>query len=473
MISYNIMIRENEHASKEMFRISIMILTIITYFAAIKVAQSIINPAIEYSSEYLTLMFLMLPVWFIGLSKTALLLIYRVNHYPKLFVQSVKFIIIATGILFGLVNLLNLNISKEFIFIFGIINHAVICVSYVIANQYYMSRRRNGINLKNIIIIADEENESFIENIANQRELGYKITMIISDSQKLFDKYSSSIRVVKKTMSMSCLIKSQIVDEVFYCKNHFNSNEIHHIMDACKEVGIVFRLNSQLINSSARPSEIHHFNHTPFITYHNKPSNEFALSWKYIFDFTFSLFVILLWMPIFVLIGVVIKLTSKGPVIFKQKRVGLHGREFYIYKFRTMMVDAEKMQSSLMDQNEVSGPVFKIKNDPRITRVGKFLRKTSMDELPQFFNVLKGDMSLVGPRPPIMNEVNQYKPWQLRRLSMRPGITCTWQIMPRRNSISFEDWMRLDLQYIDNWSLQQDFLLTFKTVRAVIMGSGQ
>jgi exopolysaccharide biosynthesis polyprenyl glycosylphosphotransferase len=468
------MIRENEEVSKTMFRISIMILTIITYFSSIKLAQYFVNPLIVYSSEYLTLLFLLLPVWFIGLSKTALLLIYRVNHYPKLFVQSVKFIIIATGILFGLVNLLNLaSIYKEFIFIFGIVNHSVICISYVIANQYYMSRRRKGINLKNIIIIADEENESFIQNIANQRELGYKITMIISDSQKLFDKYSSSIKVVKKTMSMSCLIKSQIVDEVFYCKNHFNSSEIHHIMDACKEVGIVFRLNSQLINISASPSEIHHFNQTPFITYHNKPSNEFALSWKYIFDFSFSLIVIILWMPIFVLIGLMIKFTSRGPIIFKQKRVGLHGREFYIYKFRTMMVDAEKMQASLLDQNEVSGPVFKIKNDPRITRVGKFLRKTSMDELPQFFNVLKGDMSLVGPRPPIMNEVNQYKPWQLRRLSMRPGITCTWQILPHRNKISFEDWMRLDLQYIDNWSLQQDFLLTFKTVRAVIMGSGQ
>jgi len=468
------MIRENEKVSKSMFRIAIMILTILTYFASIKVAQYYMNPAIEYSSEYLTLLLLMLPVWSIGLSKTALLLIYRVNHYPKLFVQSVKFIIIATGILFGLVNLLNLtSIYKEFIFIFGILNHAVICISYVISNQYYMNRRRKGINLKNIIIIADEENESFIQNISNQRELGYKITMIISDSQKLYDKYSSSIKVVKKTMSMSCLIKSQIVDEVFYCKNHFNSNEIHHIMDACKEVGIVFRLNSQLINNAAKPSEIHHFDHTPFITYHNKPSNEFALSWKYIFDFSFSLVVIILWMPIFILIGTVIKFTSKGPIIFKQKRVGLHGREFYIYKFRTMMVDAEKMQAQLLDQNEVSGPVFKIKNDPRITNVGKLLRKTSMDELPQFFNVLKGDMSLVGPRPPIMNEVNQYKPWQLRRLSMRPGITCTWQIMPRRNSISFEDWMRLDLQYIDSWSLQQDFLLTFKTVRAVIMGSGQ
>jgi len=468
------MIRENEQVSKSMFRIIIMILTILSYFSAINIAHFYVNPAIEYSSEYLTLLFLLLPIWFIGLSKTALLLIYRVNHYPKLFVQSVKFIIIATGLLFGLVNLLNLtSIFKEFIFIFGLLNHAVICISYVVANQYYMNRRRKGINLKNIIIIADEENESFIQNIANQRELGYKITMIITDSQKLYDLYSSSIKVVKKTMSMSCLIKSQIVDEVFYCKNHFNSHEIQHIMNACKEVGIVFRLSSQLINLSARPSEIHHFNQTPFITYSNKPSNEFALSWKYVFDFSFSALVIILWMPIFILIGLVIKFTSKGPIIFKQKRVGLHGREFYIYKFRTMMVDAEKMQAQLLDQNEVSGPVFKIKNDPRITKVGKFLRKTSMDELPQFFNVIKGDMSLVGPRPPIMNEVNQYKPWQLRRLSMRPGITCTWQIMPRRNSISFEDWMRLDLQYIDNWSLRQDFLLTFKTLRAVIMGSGQ
>ena len=468
------MVRENELVSKSIFRIIIMILTVLIYFSSIKIAQLTINSDIKFSEEYLTLLLLLLPVWFIGLSKTALLLIYRVNHYPKLLVQAVKFILIAIGILFVLINILNLTIiSKEVIFIFGIINFISILFSYLVANQYYMIRRRKGINLKNIIIIADEENESFIHNIASQRELGYRITMIITDSQKLYDKYSADIKVVKKTMSMSCLIKSQIVDEVFYCKNNFNSNEIQHIMNACKEVGVVFRLNSQLINMSAVPSEIHHFDQIPFITYHNKPSNEFALTWKYIFDFSFSLVVIILWMPIFLLIGVMIKLSSKGSVIFKQKRVGLYGREFYIYKFRTMMVDAEKMQASIMHQNEANGPVFKIKNDPRITNVGKFLRKTSLDELPQFFNVLKGDMSLVGPRPPIMKEVNQYKPWQLRRLSMRPGITCTWQIMPSRNTIPFEEWMKLDLQYIDNWSLQQDFLLTFKTVRAVIMGSGQ
>ena len=468
------MVRENELVSKSIFRIIIMILTVLIYFSSIKIAKLTVNPDIKYSEEYLTLLLLLLPIWFIGLSKTALLLIYRVNHYPKLFVQAVKFILIAIGILFVLINVLNLTIiAKEVIFIFGAINFISILLSYLVANQYYMIRRRKGINLKNIIVIADEENENFIHNIASQRELGYKITMIITDSQKLYDKYSADIKVVRKTMSMSCLIKSQIVDEVFYCKNNFNSTEIQHIMNACKEVGVVFRLNSQLINMSARPTEIHHFDHIPFITYQNKPSNEFALTWKYVFDFSFSLIVIILWMPIFLFIGVMIKLSSKGSVIFKQKRVGLYGREFYIYKFRTMMVDAEKMQASIMHQNEANGPVFKIKNDPRITNVGKFLRKTSLDELPQFFNVLKGDMSLVGPRPPIMKEVNQYKPWQLRRLSMRPGITCTWQIMPSRNTIPFEEWMKLDLQYIDNWSLQQDFLLTFKTVRAVIMGSGQ
>jgi exopolysaccharide biosynthesis polyprenyl glycosylphosphotransferase len=468
------MIRETERASKSIFRIYIMILTICTFFLSIKIAQLFVNQDIKYSSEYLTLLLLLLPVWFTGLSKTALLLIYRVNHYPKLFMQSVKFIIIATGILFGLVNLLNMNsIAKEVIFIFAITNFLSICISYVVANQYYMNRRKKGINLKNIIIIADDENESFIQNVFSHSELGYRISMLITDSQNLFDKYSSSIKVVKKTVSMSCLIKSQVVDEVFYCKNHFNSNEIKHIMNACKEVGVVFRLNSLLINTSTKPDEIHHLDNIPFITYQNKPSNELALTWKYVFDFSFSFVVIILWMPVFLLIGFMIKLTSKGPVIFKQKRVGLHGREFYIFKFRTMMADAEKMQASFMDQNEANGPVFKIKNDPRITRVGKFLRKTSLDELPQFFNVLKGDMSLVGPRPPVMKEVFQYKPWQLRRLSMRPGITCTWQIMPRRNSIPFEEWMKLDLQYIDNWSLQQDFLLTFKTVRAVIMGSGQ
>jgi len=164
--------------------------------------------------------------------------------------------------------------------------------------------------------------------------------------------------------------------------------------------------------------------------------------------------------------------TSNGPVFFKQKRVGLRGRTFYMYKFRTMVVNAESLQASLLDQNEADGPVFKIKNDPRITTIGKFLRKSGLDELPQFINVLIGDMSLVGPRPPIPAEVKQYERWQLRRLSMKPGITCTWQIKPNRNDISFEEWMKMDLQYIDNWSNKLDLILFIKTIRTILKGSG-
>jgi lipopolysaccharide/colanic/teichoic acid biosynthesis glycosyltransferase len=192
-----------------------------------------------------------------------------------------------------------------------------------------------------------------------------------------------------------------------------------------------------------------------------------------IIDILASFFILLIWSPVIIFIALAIKISSKGPVIFKQKRVGLRGRIFEIYKFRTMVIDAENQRVHLEQLNEMDGPVFKIKNDPRVTKVGKILRKTGMDEIPQFFNVLNGDMSLVGPRPPLPDEVSKYERWQLRRLSMRPGITCIWQIAPNRNNISFNEWMKLDLQYIDSWSLKLDLILLFKTVQTVLRGSGE
>ena len=166
-----------------------------------------------------------------------------------------------------------------------------------------------------------------------------------------------------------------------------------------------------------------------------------------------------------------IKWTLPGPVLFNQVRMGLNGRKFNMYKFRSMHQDAENRLGALKSSNEMSGPVFKIANDPRVTPVGRFIRKFSIDELPQLFNVLKGDMSLVGPRPPIYKEVLEYQRWQRRRLSMRPGITCIWQVSGR-NDIGFEEWMKLDLQYIDNWSFWLDLKLLFKTIPAVLIGKG-
>lgn len=176
--------------------------------------------------------------------------------------------------------------------------------------------------------------------------------------------------------------------------------------------------------------------------------------------------------PVFLIIAVAIKFEDGGTVFFKQERVGLNGRSFPMFKFRTMVANAEALQASLLGLNEQTGPVFKIKADPRVTRVGWFLRKTSFDELPQFFNVLRGEMSVVGPRPPIPSEVEMYERWQKRRLSMKPGITCTWQVSGR-NNIQFEEWMKLDLEYIDNWSLSQDMILVVKTIKVMLLGTGK
>ena len=166
--------------------------------------------------------------------------------------------------------------------------------------------------------------------------------------------------------------------------------------------------------------------------------------------------------PILVIIAIIIKLDSSGPIIFKQERVGYKGRRFFMYKFRSMVVNAEELKDKLQEKNEMSGPMFKMKEDPRITKVGKFIRKTSIDELPQLVNVLKGEMSLVGPRPSLPKEVDKFEPWMLKRLEVKPGLTCYWQVQGR-NDIGFEEWMRLDCKYVEDKCTLLDLKLIFKT----------
>jgi lipopolysaccharide/colanic/teichoic acid biosynthesis glycosyltransferase len=192
------------------------------------------------------------------------------------------------------------------------------------------------------------------------------------------------------------------------------------------------------------------------------------------FDYFFTAIALPLSLPLFLLIAFAIKLFSRGPVFFKQERCGLNGRKFMVYKFRTMAADAEESRQELEARNEADGPVFKITKDPRIIPyIGTFLRKTGLDELPQLINILKGEMSLIGPRPPITAEVEKYDLWQRRRLSMKPGLTGLWQSIPTRNAVSFKEWMNLDLKYIDNWSLGLDFKILLMTARVMVTGTGR
>lgn len=268
------------------------------------------------------------------------------------------------------------------------------------------------------------------------------------------------------------------VDEVVFALPLKKVENIHDYIFFAEEMGINIKIlpDFQLHQIKYLPKtakvSLHHFMDTPTLSLSSLPSKGNELIVKDLIDYLGAGIGTILLSPLFLFISILIKTTSRGPVFFSQKRVGVNGRIFNIYKFRTMVENAEDLKQDLALQNEVDGPVFKIEKDPRITSIGKFLRKTSLDELPQLFNVLKGEMSLVGPRPPVPSEVVHYEVWQQRRLSMKPGLTCIWQVSGR-NNISFEQWMNMDLEYIDNWSLWLDIKLLFKTVREVTVGGGR
>ena len=199
-----------------------------------------------------------------------------------------------------------------------------------------------------------------------------------------------------------------------------------------------------------------------FVLRNSRMSRNFYEFFKRIFDIICSLMAVIILLPIFLIIFIAIKIESKGPVIFSQERVGINNKSFKMYKFRSMVVNAEDLKEVLKKQNERKGPMFKIKDDPRVTRVGKFIRKTSIDELPQLLNILKGEMSIVGPRPSLPNEVREFEPWMMDRLKVKPGLTCYWQVSGR-DQIGFEKWMELDVKYVKDRSFLLDLKLIFKT----------
>ncbi len=268
------------------------------------------------------------------------------------------------------------------------------------------------------------------------------------------------------------ILREQVVDEVFVTlpiKSFYS--DIEKILSLCEQVGVEVKIPTDLFSLSLAKETISRFGDIQVIDLYTSPKMNSQLIAKRVIDVIASSIVLIFLPPLFAVVIILIKTTSKGPIFFKQQRVGYNGRLFTCLKFRTMIENAEILKGTLTASNEMDGPVFKIKDDPRITKVGRFLRKTSIDELPQLINVLVGDMSLVGPRPPVPGEVTQYDLTDRRRLSMRPGITCIWQVSGR-NVISFEKWMELDRQYIDQWSLWLDMKILAKTITAVLRGSG-
>lgn len=333
--------------------------------------------------------------------------------------------------------------------------------------------RVRGHNLRHVLIVGtNSRTAEFATKLEARREYGYRILGFVDEEREGFE-HPSEYPVVCNFQGFMAYIRSSIVDEVviglplqsFYY-------EASRIAAACEVQGIIVRFLPSIFNLKVARPRAEDFEGDSLITLSTGPADGWPVVIKRILDVSVSLILIAVLAPLLLVTAILIKLTSPGSVLFTQERLGLNKRKFRVYKFRTMSHDAEERLADVEHLNEVSGPVFKIKNDPRITPFGKFLRKSSIDELPQLLNVLKGDMSLVGPRPlPVRDYDGFDQDWHRRRFSVRPGITCLWQVSGR-SSIGFDRWMELDMQYIDEWSLWLDLKILAGTIPAVLKGSG-
>lgn len=366
-------------------------------------------------------------------------------------------------------------IRPEFLGVFWLASTAGAISSRMVMRSLLKRLRLHGRNLRDILIVGTNARAmQFAEKMRQNPALGYRVMGFVDQEWPgLTEFHQAGFELVCDFDSLPAFLRANVVDEVVVTlpmrSFHSRASEIATL---CEEQGIVIRFISNLFDLKKARFRTEELEGDSLITHYTGGLEGWPVVFKRVVDIVFSLGLIILLLPLLALTALLIKLTSRGPAVFVQKRLGLNKRHFGIYKFRTMVVDAEKRMKEIEHLNEVSGPVFKIKNDPRITPLGRILRKTSIDELPQLFNVLKGDMSLVGPRPlPIRDYEGFNEDWQRRRFSVRPGITCLWQI-GGRSSISFEQWMELDLQYIDKWSLKLDLEILVKTIPAVLRGSG-
>lgn len=367
-------------------------------------------------------------------------------------------------------------VDLRFIEIFWVSSTFLIAGTRIAVRTWLRRIRAKGQNYRNMLIVGSNSRAiEFAKTVPHRPEWGCHVVGFADDDWAGVDDLDAAgFERVCDFAALPTYLRRSVIDEVVIAlpvrSFHEHSSKI---VEMCEEQGIIVRVLSGVFDLKTRSPE--HFDEAPVITHYAGPLHGWPVLIKRLLDIVISATMLVILAPAMILTAIAIKLTSRGPVLFVQKRVGLNKRIFNIYKFRTMVIDAEKRLAQIEHLNEVSGPVFKIKSDPRVTAVGKFLRKTSIDELPQLLNVLKGDMSLVGPRPLQMRDYELFTEggpdWQRCRFSVRPGITCLWQVNGR-SAIPFEQWMELDQQYVRKWSLWLDMQILVKTIPAVLKGSG-
>jgi exopolysaccharide biosynthesis polyprenyl glycosylphosphotransferase len=361
------------------------------------------------------------------------------------------------------------DISRIMMGVFYLLNIGLLAANRGLISAFLI--RPKGRSCRNILVVGTRETaKEIIETIQDHQEAGCKVIGCLElDEEAKGGIIKNSVRAINTVGSLEKILLNEVVDELIFTVPLSDIKGADGYIALAEEIGISVRIlpDWHLQKLGYRPG-------VTTLALRTTSLKSVDLFIKSLLDYVLATILLVLFLPFFPFIGLAIKLLDRGPVFFKQVRSGLNGRRFMFYKFRTMVKDAEDKRKDLEALNEADGPVFKIKSDPRIIKyIGTILRRTALDELPQLINVLKGEMSLVGPRPPIPVEVEKYDSWQRRRLSMKPGMTCIWQTTPKRNICGFEDWMRMDLEYIDNWSLWLDFKILLKTIPVVLKGEGR
>jgi len=366
-------------------------------------------------------------------------------------------------------------ITIQFLGIFWLLSAVLLCAARLSIRLIAGYARSHGRDLRYMLVLGtNSRSAEFANRLLASPERGYRLLGFVDDEWQGTAAFrQAGFKVVSDYSGLAEYLRRNVVDEVaiylpfgsFY--KHFSE-----VAALCEQHGITMRFNSNVFGLKTMRWRAEESDGDQYIATYTGSSEMWPRTAKRLIDIVGASAALLIFSPFLIVAAIAIKLTSPGPVFFLQERIGVNKRRFNIFKFRTMVPDAERLMAALEEHNEVSGPVFKIKNDPRITTIGRILRRSSIDELPQLLNVLNGDMSLVGPRPlPVRDYEGFNEDWQRRRFSVKPGITCLWQVNGR-SGISFNQWMLLDLQYMDEWSLWLDFKILAKTVPAVFKGAG-
>lgn len=393
----------------------------------------------------------------------------KLSKFLEIVLPTTKSVIVCFALLASIVFFFrSLDYPRSFLILFGGFSLGLmVCVKYLTLffTEVILSK---GFNARNVLIVGNKKRGEIVKEILDsQVSWGHNIIGRINlssedDSQNPYWTFEN----------LPGLIQNEAIDEVFFAIDGDRRVDLSYHLEFCKKVGVAVKILPALWDPNWHRWSIDRLQGVPFFSMRTTNFNANGILYKRIMDLIGGTIGSLIFLLIYPVIAIAIKQDSLGPVLFKQKRVGLNGRVFSIFKFRTMYMDAEERKKELMEQNEMDGLMFKMADDPRITKVGNFLRKTSLDEFPQFFNVLKGEMSLVGTRPPTLDEVGEYEPWHLRRISGKPGLTGLWQISGRNKITDFNEVVKLDCRYLDQWRFMDDIIILLKTISVVMKRKG-